>query len=146
MRRRFPSAPLALLALLALMASPTPIPASAAPEPDPPGDWVALNPGSSCGRLGDPLGNVAKSYADSAVFAGCAGDLEFIAHFDAPRDGLRIYIPDSFSGWTELLPSGNWSTANVWTSLTEDYRFVTVDRAGPRDPVAPGWWRITIWN
>ncbi|MEM2602158.1 MAG: carboxypeptidase-like regulatory domain-containing protein [Candidatus Bathyarchaeia archaeon] len=146
MKRRSLPVQFALLALLALMASPTSIPAIAAPEPDPPGDWVALNPGSSCGRLGDPLGKVVKSYADSAVFAGCAGDLEFTVHFDVPRDGVRIYVPDSFSGWTELLPSGNWSTANVWTSLTEDYRFLTVDRAGPRDPVAPGWWRITVWN
>ena len=110
------------------------------------GDWAALNPGSSCGKLGDPLSSVAKSYPDSAVFAGCAGDLEFAVHFDGPRDGLRIYIPDSFSGWTERLPSGNWSAANVWTSLTGDYRLVVVDRAGPKDPVAPGWWRITVLN
>jgi hypothetical protein len=149
-RRPPPPALLALLALLALAASSAPAAHGAAlrpaPPADPPGDWAALNPGSSCGRLGDPLGAVAKSYADSAVFAGCAGDLEFTVHFDAARDGLRIYVPDSFSGWTELLPSGNWSTANVWTSLTEDYRFVAVDRAGPRDPVAPGWWRVTVWN
>jgi len=59
-------------------------------------------------------------------------------------DGIRIYLPPEFTGLTRLMANGFYDTANIWTSITADYRDIHISVARPYDPIAPLWTRITI--
>ncbi len=103
------------------------------------GDLATVSPGKFDWYLGtaeDPI--VHKDYPNSTIITNTVGDLLFNITLNGPRRSISIYIPPEFEGLT----SGN--TTNVWTSITNDYKFVSVSKLPVTDPIGPDWWKITV--
>lgn len=106
-------------------------------------DTVVVHPGKYCYTLGASSSIVETDYIKSAVLSRTAGDLLFVINTTATRWGFRIYVPPEFS------PPCDWAsgdTTNIWTSLTNDYKYINVTKQGDRDLKAPNWWRIDVYN
>ncbi|MEM3571764.1 MAG: carboxypeptidase regulatory-like domain-containing protein [Candidatus Bathyarchaeia archaeon] len=81
-------------------------------------------------------------YPKSMVLTEAIGDLLFKINLihNGFYSSISIYIPPEFEG----LIAGD--TSNIWTSYTNDYRFISVSKMNELDPIAPNWWRISIAN
>jgi len=103
------------------------------------GDLVTVSPGKFDWYLGtaeDPI--VHNDYPNSTILTNAVGDLLFNVTLNGPRSSISIYIPPEFGGLT----SGN--TTNIWTSVTNDYKRISVSKMPTTDAIGPDWWKITI--
>ena len=85
----------------------------------------------------------------SSILTDSVGDLFFNVTLKSKRvdnkyASITIYIPPEFTGFQEQYQTMN--STNVWTSYTNDYRFISVSKASTRDFFGPGWWIVTIRN
>jgi hypothetical protein len=103
-------------------------------------DSASVSPGRFSLKLGASDQVVERQYNYSMILAGTVGDLLFEINLSAPRAGIQVYVPPEFGG---LLP-GN--TTNIWTSITNDYRNIQLQRLRYNDTVAPFWYRIVLGN
>jgi len=104
-----------------------------------PGDLATVSPGKFDWYLGtaeDPI--VHNDYPNSTILTNTVGDLLFNITLNGPRSSISIYIPPEFEGLT----SGN--TTNIWTSVTNDYKFISVSKMPATDAIGPNWWKVTI--
>jgi hypothetical protein len=74
----------------------------------------------------------------STILQETVGDLLFSIDLNETCSSVAVYIPPEFTGFT----SGN--TTNVWTSITNDYRFISLSKLAMNNSVGPGWWRVAI--
>lgn len=103
------------------------------------GDLATVSPGKFDWYLGtaeDPI--VHNDYPNSTILTNTVGDLLFNITLNGPRSSISIYIPPEFGGLT----SGN--TTNIWTTVTNDYKFISVSKMPITDAIGPDWWKITI--
>jgi len=101
------------------------------------GDKIAVFPGRYDYFLSTSESLVKRDYPKSTVFTDSLGDLLFLVNLTGKRWGFRIYIPPEF-GIHAIEP---WV---VWTGATNDYNAISIGMTGGNDPIAPGWWVITI--
>jgi len=80
---------------------------------------------------------VKVEFSRAIVLQGTVGDLLFNVTVDAKKRNIAIYIPPEF---------GVRGLAYVWTSVTNDYRFISLSTLSDRDPIAPGSRRILVSN
>ena len=126
------------------------------------GDDVEVTPGSFCYKLGEDFpreDSVKLDYPRSTILTGIRGELLFNVTltnlnqsdmFHNPGRGsystpaiakaVIIYIPPEFE-----IEGG---VAAVWTSFTNDYNpySISLSQAQSNDPIAPGWWRLSVNN
>ncbi|MEM2123437.1 MAG: carboxypeptidase-like regulatory domain-containing protein, partial [Candidatus Bathyarchaeia archaeon] len=126
------------------------------------GDDVNVSPGRLCYKLGRdfPGGDSVKlDYPKSTVLTGIKGELLFNVtltnlnqsdmfhnpgkdsyNVSAITKSVIIYIPPEF-----VIEGG---VAAVWTSFTNDYNpySISLSKTQSNDPIAPGWWRLSINN
>ena len=103
------------------------------------GDLATVSPGKFDWYLGtaeDPI--VHDDYPNSTILTDTVGDLLFNVTLNGPRSSISIYVPPEFEGLT----SGN--TTNIWTNVTNDYKFISVSKMPVADVIGPDWWKITI--
>lgn len=106
------------------------------------GDEVELSPSKVLPQgynhyLGTRETQVKVEFSRAIVLQGTVGDLLFNVTIEARRRNIAIYIPPEF---------GVRGLSNVWTSITNDYRFISLSTLSDRDPIAPRWRRILVSN
>jgi hypothetical protein len=79
---------------------------------------------------------VKLEYPKAIILQQTMGDLVFNVTTKTSKQTIAIYIPPEF----KLSRGKNY----VWTSITNDYRSVSVSTLSDRDPIAPNWWRISV--
>jgi len=107
---------------------------SAAPE-----DSVEMSPGTYAHTLGTPADIVKLDYPKSAIMQNLTGDFSLNLALSGDRSSIAICVPHEFSF---LQPD----TTSIWTSITNDYKHVSIIKLSSRDPIGPFWWRVTIAN
>jgi len=107
---------------------------SAAPE-----DSVQMYPGTYAHTLGTPADIVKLDYPKSSIMQNTTGDFSLNLTLSGDRSSMAIYIPPEFSF---LQPD----TTSIWTSITNDYKHISIIKLSSRDPIGPFWWRVTIAN
>ncbi|MEM3793485.1 MAG: carboxypeptidase-like regulatory domain-containing protein, partial [Candidatus Bathyarchaeia archaeon] len=98
---------------------------------------VELSPGFYSHNLGMDEYIVELDYPRGAVMTAATGDLVFNLTMKGNHTMIQLYIPPEFSFTTP-------DTRSVWTSITNDYRYISLGRAGRGDRVAPGWWEAAV--
>ena len=125
-------------------------------------DSASISPGKFSYTLGKdfPKGDsILLSYTKGAVLTKTKGELLFnvtltnlnqsdMLHnpnkqsYNVPQitKSIAIYIPSEFK-----IENG---VSSVWTSFTNDYNpsSISLDKTQPNDPIAPGWWKLSINN
>ena len=94
---------------------------------------------------------IINRYQDYAILASASdsiGDLQFDIWIVEPVSDIRIYLPSNFtfayssSGYGE---STSFDKArSVWTDITNDYSYISVQKLPDDEPIAPGWDRIEV--
>ena len=77
------------------------------------------------------------------IVTGTTGDLLFGIDMASATMNLviTIFIPPEFK------PPVDWASgdnSNIFTSLTNDYAFITTWKADEKDPYAPNWWAVEV--
>jgi hypothetical protein len=72
------------------------------------------------------------------VLQNSTGDLLFNVTTHTTKRTISIYIPYEFGVRT--------SRTYVWSSITNDYSCISISRLSDRDPIAPGWFKVTVSN
>jgi|GEM_PF-1637360 len=103
-------------------------------------ETASVSPGRFSLNLGASDQDVRRQHNFSMVLTGTRGDLLFQINLSAPKYLIQTYVPPEFGG---LIP-GN--TTNIWTSVTNDYRNVQVQKLRYNDTIAPLWYRIDVRN
>ncbi|MEM3017673.1 MAG: hypothetical protein QXO25_02200 [Candidatus Bathyarchaeia archaeon] len=88
-----------------------------------------LDTGEACVKLEYPRGMVLQN---------TTGDLLFNVTTHTTKRTISIYVPYEFGVRT--------SRTYVWSSITNDYSCISISRLSDLDPVAPGWFRVTVSN
>jgi hypothetical protein len=104
---------------------------------------ASISPGKYSHYLDYSNETIARlEYPKSIILTETVGDLLFKINLihDGFYSSISIYIPPEFDG----LKAGD--TSNVWTSYTNNYRFISVSKMSEFDPIAPNWWKISIFN
>ena len=107
---------------------------SAAPE-----DSVQMYPGTYAHTLGTPADIVKLDYPKSSIMQNTTGDFSINLTLSSDHSSMAIYIPPEFSF---IQPD----TTSIWTSITNDYKHISIIKLSSRDPIGPFWWRVTIAN
>jgi len=107
---------------------------SATPE-----DPVQMSPGTYAYTLGTPADIVKLDYPKSSIMQNTTGDFSLNLTLSGDRSSMAIYVPPEFSF---LQPD----TTSIWTSITNDYKHISIIKLSSRDPIGPLWWRVTIAN
>jgi len=104
-----------------------------------PDDIVEMSPGAYAGNLGAPADIVKLEYPKSTVIENTTGDFSLRLTLDSDASSITIFIPPEFDF---LEPD----TTSVWTSITNDYKQVSMRKLSSTDAVGPLWWKVTIAN
>ncbi|MEM3522067.1 MAG: hypothetical protein QW589_05730 [Candidatus Bathyarchaeia archaeon] len=107
------------------------------------GDTISISPGKILPEgynhyLGTTDAQVQLEYPRAYILQDTKGDLLFNVTLTSQKRMISIYIPFEFK--LEM------STSYVWTSITNDYRYISLTRVSDRDPIAPNWYRINVSN
>jgi len=105
-----------------------------------PDEIVQMSPGTYAQTLGASAGTVKLDYPKGAIVQNTTGDISL--SINVKQNGNRsiaIYIPPEF---TFEQPD----TTSVWTSITNDYRRISVTKLSSRDAIGPSWWCVKILN
>jgi len=81
---------------------------------------------------------VKVEFSKGLVLQETVGDLLFNVTTQARRRTIAVYIPPEFKVSRDL--------TYVWTSVTNDYRYISLSTLSNRDPIAPNWQRILVSN
>jgi hypothetical protein len=96
-----------------------------------------MSPGAYAHTLGTPANIVELDYPKGAILQNSTGDISLKFTLCSEVSSIAIYIPPEFT----FLRS---DTTSVWTSITNDYSRISMDRLGSNDPIGPSWWRVRI--
>jgi len=101
-----------------------------------PGDVVQMSPSKYAHYLGNSTDMVKLDHPKGAIVANSTGDisLDLTLH---NASSIAIYVPPEFT----FLKS---DTTSVWTSITNDYSRISIDKLGSNEPIAPSWWSVRI--
>jgi hypothetical protein len=89
--------------------------------------------------LGTSEVQVKAEFSRAIVLQQTKGDLFFnVTITSGTRRTVAIYIPPEFGL--------NRDRRYVWSSVTNDYRFISLSTLSARDPIAPEWYRISVSN
>jgi len=102
-------------------------------------DPVQMFPGTYAHTLGTPADIVKLDYPKSSIMQNSTGDISLNLTLSGDRRSISIYIPPEFSF---LQPD----TTSIWTSITNDYNYVSIIKLRSSDPIGPLWWRVRIAN
>ncbi|MEM3865863.1 MAG: hypothetical protein QXL69_00485 [Candidatus Bathyarchaeia archaeon] len=80
---------------------------------------------------------VKVEFSRGIVLQGTIGDLLFNITTSSKKRTIVLYIPPEFK------VSG---LNHIWTSITNDYRYISLSTLSDRDPIAPKWQRILVSN
>jgi hypothetical protein len=80
---------------------------------------------------------VKLEFSRGIILQGTTGDLLFNITTSTKRRIIALYIPPEFR-----VPS----LKCIWTSITNDYRYISLSTVSDRDPIAPKWQKILISN
>lgn len=81
---------------------------------------------------------VKLEYPKAIILQDTFGDLLFNITVLSTKHTIAVYIPPEFG------VSGGLS--HVWSSITNDYRFISRSTLSSRDPIAPTWYRVQVRN
>ena len=104
-----------------------------------PDDSVEMSPGTYAHTLGTPANIVKLDYPKSSIMQNTTGDISLNLTLTGDRSSIAIYIPPEFSF---LQPD----TTSIWTSITNDYKHVSIVKLKQTDPIGPLWWNVAIAN
>ena len=79
---------------------------------------------------------VKLEYSKAIILQETMGDLLFNITTRRSKRTIALYLPPEFGITSDL--------RYVWTSVTNDYRSISLSRLSDRDPIAPNWWRILV--
>jgi hypothetical protein len=88
--------------------------------------------------LGTPDVQVKLEYPKAIILQQTFGDLLFNITVKSTKRTVAVYIPPEFVLGQNL--------GYVWSSITNDYRFISRSTLSGRDPIAPGWSRVQVRN
>jgi hypothetical protein len=92
--------------------------------------------------LGNSSFQVQLEYPKSIILQQTTGDLLFNVTITSDKGNSRrtiaLYIPPEFKI--------NRDRRYVWSSITNDYRYISLSTLSDRDPIAPNWYRILVSN
>jgi len=100
---------------------------------------VQMSPGAYAHTLGTPASIVKLDYGKGAIIQNTTGDISLNITLCSEASSISIYIPPEF---TFLQPD----TRSVWTSITNDYKRVSMVKRSSADPIGPMWWNLRIVN
>jgi len=100
---------------------------------------VDMSPGSYSHKLGASEDVVRLDYPKGAIMLNTTGNIAFNLTTNTNHRTVQVYVPPEFNFITP-------STTSIWTSITNDYKSISLGKVNEQDPVAPGWWMITIAN
>jgi len=103
------------------------------------GDVVQMAPGKYAHYLGNSADIVKLDYPNGAIVQNSTGDISLNITLNHKTSSIAIYIPPEFT----FLQS---DTTSVWTSITNDYSRISMDKLGSNDPIGPSWWSVRITN
>jgi len=98
---------------------------------------VQMSPGAYAHTLGTPASIVKLDYPKGAIVQNSTGDISLNIILCSEVSSIAIYLPPEFT----FLQS---DTTSVWTSITNDYNLISMDRLGSNDPIGPSWWSVRI--
>jgi len=105
-----------------------------------PDEVVRMSPGTYAGTLGASEGTVKLDQAKGAIVQNTTGDISLSINVKQnSNQSIAIYIPPEFTFQQS-------DTTSVWTSITNDYRRISVTKLSSRDAIGPSWWCIKILN
>ena len=105
-----------------------------------PDEIVQMSPGTYAQTLGASAGTVKLDYAKGAIVQNTTGDISLSINVKQNGNGsIAIYIPPEFTFQQS-------DTTSVWTSITNDYRRISVTKLSSRDAIGPSWWCVKILN
>ena len=81
---------------------------------------------------------VKLEYPRAMILQNTTGDLLFNVTTHTTNRTISIYIPYEFGVKT--------SRTYIWSSITDDYGYISISRLSDRDPIAPKWFRVTVYN
>jgi hypothetical protein len=81
---------------------------------------------------------VKCEYPKGMILQQTFGDLLFSITVLSTKRTIAIYIPPEFGV--------SRGSSYVWSSITNDYRFISLSTLSSRDPIAPSWFRVQIRN
>jgi hypothetical protein len=104
-------------------------------------DVVEMSPGKILPQdynhyLGTPDVQVKLEFSKAIILQQAKGDLVFNVTTRTRKGSIAIYIPPEFG-----ISRGS---RYVWTSITNDYRSISMSTLSDRDPIAPDWWRVLV--
>ena len=88
--------------------------------------------------LGTPDVQVKLEYPKAIILQETFGDLLFNITVQSTKRTIALYIPPEFGVSRGL--------SYVWSSITNDYRFISLSTLSSRDPIAPSWFRVQVRN
>jgi len=88
--------------------------------------------------LGTPDVQVKLEYPKAIILQQTFGDLLFNITVQSTKRTIAVYIPPEFGV--------SQGSSYIWSSITNDYRFISRSTLSDRDPIAPGWFRIQVRN
>jgi len=98
-----------------------------------PDEVVRMSPGTYAGTLGASEGTVKLDQAKGAIVQNTTGDISLSINVKQnSNQSIAIYIPPEFTFQQS-------DTTSVWTSITNDYRRISVTKLSSRDAIAPSW-------
>jgi len=100
---------------------------------------VQMSPGAYAHTLGTPASIVELDYPKGAIVQNSTGDISLKFRLCSEVSSIAIYLPPEFT----FLQS---DTTSVWTSITNDYSRISINKLGSNDPIGPSWWSVRITN
>ena len=100
---------------------------------------VQMSPGTYAHTLGTPASIVELDYTKGSIIQNVTGDISLNITLCGKASSISVYIPPEF---TFLQPD----TRSVWTSITNDYKRVSMAKRSSADPIGPMWWNLRIVN
>jgi hypothetical protein len=100
---------------------------------------VQMSPGAYAHTLGTSAGIVELDYPKGAIVQNSTGDISLKFTLGSKASSIAIYLPPEFT----FLRS---DTTSVWTSITNDYSRISLNKLGSNDPIGPSWWSVRITN
>ncbi len=91
---------------------------------------LQMSPGAYAHTLGAPASIVELDYPKGAVIRNSTGDISLKFRLGSEASSIAIYLPPECS----FLRS---DTTSVWTSITNDYNLISMDKLRSNDPIGP---------